>query len=61
MDFYIKQTGDDKAQIVSVDTDSPISVDMNMEEAVQFLRKMSEIKSKSLKPEEPRLFYNRMD
>jgi hypothetical protein len=59
--FYIKEDGKGKATVVALDTGMPVTVDMEVEDAAKFLNKMLTIKRRSLKPSEPRLFYNRAE
>lgn len=58
-EFYIKEEKSKTYTIASIETMQPVTVDMSMAEAVTFLNKMLAIKSRSLRPDEPRLFYNR--
>lgn len=59
--FYVKEDGKGKACVVALDTGMPVTVDMDTEDAAKFLDKMLTIKRNSLKPSEPRLFYNRLE
>lgn len=60
MDFIIRQDANGAHQIVSVETKMPVSIDMTEIEAIEFLQKMITIKARSLKPDAPRLYYNRV-
>lgn len=57
--LYINSAGGGKFNLVSKETRQPVTVDMDYDSVVEFLDKMTVIKQHSLKPEEPRLFYNR--
>lgn len=57
--LYIKEDRNGKFHIASDETRQAVTVDMEHGEAVEFLAKMLTIKARSLKPEAPRLFYNR--
>jgi len=57
--FYIREEKSKTYTVAAVDTLLPVTVDMSLSEAVAFLNKMMLIKSRSLRPDEPRLFYNR--
>jgi hypothetical protein len=61
MDFYIKQENKDRCTITSVEKQTPVTVDMTLEEATDFLAKMMRIKANSLQPDTPRLYYNRAE
>lgn len=61
MDFYIKQESKGRYTVCNIQTHQPVTVEMPAEEAAEFLGKMTRIKAASLKPEEPRLFYNRWE
>jgi hypothetical protein len=59
--FYIKQDSKGRCTIAAVDTNQPVTVDMELDEAVAFLNKMQQIKANALKPDDARLFYNRLE
>jgi hypothetical protein len=59
--FYIKQDSKGRCTITAVDTNQPVTVDMDLDEAVAFLDKMQRNKAMALTPDEPRLFYNRAE
>jgi len=59
--FYIKQDPKGRCTITDCQTHQPVTVDMDLDEAVSFLNKMQRNKETSLTPDEPRLFYNRYE
>lgn len=58
--FYIK-SDDGVYSVASIETRQSVTVDMTLTEAVSFLEKMMLIKARSLRPAEPRLYYNRAE
>jgi hypothetical protein len=58
--FYIKAEGGTYS-VASIETRQSVTVDMSLAEAVGFLEKMMTIKARSLRPAEPRLYYNRAE
>jgi hypothetical protein len=49
--------------IASAETFQPVSIDMEYDEAVEFLRKMyqNKLKASAIPPDAPRLYYNRWE
>lgn len=59
--LFIKQDKNGKYHIVSDETMQPVTVDMDYDEAVEFLSTMIENKARALKPNDPMLYYNRWE